>query len=88
MYGSRIRSTFISTDLTVSYTDLEEEYSWLSGRRWTSTRKVTSAREHKYAYTLHMELSMLRSHSYNGHMYTVDMRTVEYYTFTNALAQE
>lgn len=44
---------------------------------------------------------MLRSHSHNGHTYTVDMCTVEYYvfideaqqnvtiyTFTNALAQE
>lgn len=42
-------------------------------------KKATSAREQKYVYTPHMELSMLRSHSHNGHMYSVDMCTVEYY---------
>lgn len=42
-------------------------------------KKPTSAREHKYIYTLHMELSMLRSHSHNGHIYTVHMCSVEYY---------
>lgn len=44
-----------------------------------SDKKATSAREEKYVYTLHMEVSMLGSHSHNGHMYTVDMCTVEYY---------
>lgn len=36
--ASRIKSTFIRADLTVSYTDLEEEYSWLRGRKRTWTR--------------------------------------------------
>lgn len=50
-------------------------------------KKATSAREHKYDYTLHMKLSMLSSHSHNSHIFTVHICTVEYYLFVNEAQQ-